>query len=164
MGNVYTVAKVKSFRGMEGYGFNAELRRNGVPVALVIDDANGGAYTYEWNDYKAPGVEVDVIGYDKRTMHLTVTPEEALFWEYAKTLTKDEDEYPSPDSAVAGLVDAFETDKMWRRKCKKCTCFRLKDQEPGAYFTRDVIFTPKIAELLRQKYGDTLEVVYNEKY
>ena len=40
---------VKTFRGMEGIGINADLYINGVKCLFVIDDANGGGMTYEEN-------------------------------------------------------------------------------------------------------------------
>ena len=44
----YTVTGIKSFRGREGYGFNATLHRDGRKVAFVIDQADGGECRYEW--------------------------------------------------------------------------------------------------------------------
>jgi hypothetical protein len=44
----YSVTGIKSFRGREGYGFNATLHRDGRKVAFVIDEANGGCFRYEW--------------------------------------------------------------------------------------------------------------------
>lgn len=46
----YEVRNVKSFRGMEGYGFNADLHRDGVRIALVIDGGDGGCMIYEMAD------------------------------------------------------------------------------------------------------------------
>lgn len=47
--NPYSVTGVKSFRGREGYGFNANLHRDGRKVAFVMDDADGGEFNYEWS-------------------------------------------------------------------------------------------------------------------
>lgn len=47
-GHGYTVRKLKSFIGMEGYGFNADLYRDGKKVAFVIDDASGGCLDIQW--------------------------------------------------------------------------------------------------------------------
>lgn len=52
-GHGYTVKGVKSFRGNEGYGFNATLYKDGKAIAFVYDDANGGCYSYEWKDKDA---------------------------------------------------------------------------------------------------------------
>lgn len=53
VGHGYTVKGVKSFRGNEGYGFNATLYKDGKAIAFVYDDANGGCYMYEWKDKAA---------------------------------------------------------------------------------------------------------------
>lgn len=37
----------KSFRGMEGYGYNATLYADGVKTALVMEAGNGGEISYE---------------------------------------------------------------------------------------------------------------------
>lgn len=46
-----TVRKVKTFRGMEGVGYNAELCADDKPVALVIDHGDGGCVVFEWRDH-----------------------------------------------------------------------------------------------------------------
>ena len=38
---------VKTFRGMEGYGLNADIWINGVKCMFVMDEANGGEFDYE---------------------------------------------------------------------------------------------------------------------
>ena len=44
----YTIKGVKTFRGMEGQGFNATLCRDGKPVAHVDDEGCGGCYNWRW--------------------------------------------------------------------------------------------------------------------
>jgi transcription initiation factor IIF auxiliary subunit len=39
--------KVKTFRGTDGYGLNADIHINGVKCLLVIDEANGGCFNYQ---------------------------------------------------------------------------------------------------------------------
>jgi hypothetical protein len=43
------IKKVKTFRGMEGYGLNADIHINGVKCMFVIDEGNGGEFRYETN-------------------------------------------------------------------------------------------------------------------
>ncbi len=40
---------IKTFRGMEGYGMNADVFINNVKCLFVMDAANGGQYDYEEN-------------------------------------------------------------------------------------------------------------------
>lgn len=39
--------KVKTFRGMEGYGLNAEVYVNGIKACFVIDEGNGGEMRFD---------------------------------------------------------------------------------------------------------------------
>jgi hypothetical protein len=43
----YTVKSVRIFRGMEGYGYNADIYLNGRKVIRAIDDATGGEVMLE---------------------------------------------------------------------------------------------------------------------
>ena len=52
----WTVDNVKTFRGRDGHGFNARLLRDGVPVAYVIDAADGGPFRFEWYGTDKVGV------------------------------------------------------------------------------------------------------------
>lgn len=42
--------KVKTFRGREGYGLNAEIWVNDRKAAYIIDEGNGGMYRYDIHD------------------------------------------------------------------------------------------------------------------
>jgi hypothetical protein len=52
-----TFKNVKTFRGMEGIGLNADIYINGVKCIFVIDEANGGEYNYENYEYNNPKAE-----------------------------------------------------------------------------------------------------------
>ena len=39
----YTLTKIKTFIGMEGYGLNATICRDGRAAAFAMDDGNGGS-------------------------------------------------------------------------------------------------------------------------
>ena len=82
----YAVRKVKSLRGMEGIGFNAELCRDGKPVAYVMDDANGGEYRYDWYDHDKPRVAIKGVNYVGNAFEYQGTPEEAKLQAYLSTL------------------------------------------------------------------------------
>ncbi len=42
-----TLKNVKTFRGNEGHGLNADVYVNGIKTCFVIDDANGGMFMYQ---------------------------------------------------------------------------------------------------------------------
>lgn len=56
MKNLYTVKAIKTFIGMEGHGFNADLYLNNNKIAFVYDDASGGEIHFE---FKTPNQETD---------------------------------------------------------------------------------------------------------
>lgn len=72
----YTVEKVKTFIGNEGYGFNAELHYRGRKVAFVIDSADGGCYNWYWEDTETDRVEVNTITESGKPTRYQGTPEE----------------------------------------------------------------------------------------
>lgn len=47
---IVTLKNVKSFRGREGHGLNADVYVNGKKCCFIMDDANGGEYRYEVYD------------------------------------------------------------------------------------------------------------------
>lgn len=167
--NAYSVKSVKTFRGMEGEGYNATLCRNGVPVALVIDDATGGEIRFEWNDWKAARVDVTVRHYQTgaSVVHKG-TPEEALFAEYVMSLPMYEfygkKSYHNFDTAIGEIMNAVLVEKQYTRWCKTKTCFRLKGDKEGAYRTIAALYTAKIKAELEARHGNKLEVILNEKY
>jgi hypothetical protein len=114
----YTVKNVKKFRGREGYGFNASLYRDGVNVALVMDDASGGMLRYEWkqNDRK----------------------EESLLAAYVATLPPvkyaGETMRMTKDIFIDELVNDFDAEKAFTRILKK-TAFVTSDGKVR-YMTR----------------------------
>jgi quinol monooxygenase YgiN len=132
---VYTVKNVKSFRGNEGYGFNATLYRGDKRVALVMDDANGGCYSYEWyGDASARKAEAD------------------MFTATAKQLYPDET-FEVEDRAVARLVD----DVLLLKDAAKATKGKVAIIKDGKLYTIKApngVVTPAFIELVRQKNGN----------
>lgn len=162
----YTVRKVKTFVGHEGHGFNAELLRDGVPVAFAIDEGNGGDVRFDWYDRRHVPIELLRHGANK-PVTLKVPIESAALHEHIKGQTRTEygETFPlSMDMFVAELVDEHKMLAAIKRRCKTGTCYRLVGQEPGAYMTTNVKYSKAFGEAVRAKYGDKLECVYNEKF
>ena len=162
----YTVRKVKTFVGHEGDGFNLELLRDGVPVAFVIDDANGGEISFDWydRDERIP-YEFERHG-DGKLVTLEISKEEALLRDQIKgrTTTVFGDTRPmSMDTFVWQLLEDHKMLKSLQRRCKTSTCYRLVGQEPGAYMQLNIKYSKDTGDKLRAKYGDKLECIYNEK-
>lgn len=160
----YSVKNVKTFRGMEGYGFNATLYRDNKRVAHVDDEGNGGCYRYHWFDYEKPRVEVTYKTYDGKDWTRKATPEEAKFIEYLKSEGKD-GEIEFEDCFVGELVDDYENNKRFKRYCKKETVFRLYGDDEGAWRTLKVPYSdPRAEKYLKDKYGDKIEEIMNKRF
>lgn len=140
----YSVKGVKSFIGMEGYGFNATLYRSKKKVAFVIDEAHGGDYIYQW--------------YDKA--------EEKILRDYCASLPKhiayDMEMAENPDSLIAELVDAYENNKRLSRLCKSSTLIRLKGDKEGEYRQFKHIYDDAMKKSLKGRYGDNITEILNE--
>lgn len=175
----YTVRKTKVFRGREGNGFNAELLKDGKPVAFVMNDASGGPTDFDWYDNRMPRSAAEVVNPPVRpTVEVTnpdngvtyrVSPEEAALLDHVKDMFYPPD--PSfgntplrmgMDGFLEELVFSQKEQQALERACKNKTSFHLKNQRKGEYYTLNAPFTPAVKAHLVAKYGDNLEVVYNE--
>jgi hypothetical protein len=88
-----TIKNLKSFRGMEGYGFNADIYVNGVKSMFAMDGGNGGQIDYE----VVKGQESNV----------------QLVKDYVKSISKKgEDSDMELDIYIATKVDEFESLKL----------------------------------------------------
>lgn len=107
----YSVTKIKTFRGMEGGGYNADLLRDGKKVAFLCDDASGGPLRIEWCDEKAPKVNVLAAPSDPKAEPVTYkgTPEELLLTAFCRALPSYEAHgmtfNMTPDTFVDDLVN-----------------------------------------------------------
>lgn len=122
----YSIKGIKSFQGMEGYGFNATLLRDGKPVAFCIDEGCGGEVRIEWKDgYHGTPEEA------RLTAHLATIPPvlSDLGGEGADkiTLTVDAGWF------VTDLVSDEEERRRLERLAKKSILFRLPTDKKGAW-------------------------------
>lgn len=131
-GHGYSVKGVKNFRGNEGYGFNATLYKDGKAIAFVIDDANGGCYSYEWKDKDA----------------------EAALDAYVKTLPKVHDFgmelTVDADWFVSDLVEDYNLEKD-AAKMVKGKVAMLKDGKIYTVKPNLGAITPQFLELVAKK-------------
>ena len=114
---MYEVKNVKTFIGMEGYGFNTNLYCDGKKVAFVIDSAHGGCYDYEWvND----AARVKAEAYVKTLPGVEM---------YGTKLEMDMDIFMSE------LIDAYEEKKRIAKMKKTRVVFKTLDCGPGEVYT-----------------------------
>ena len=168
----YSVNAVKSFRGMEGHGFNANLLQDGKKVAFVIDEANGGEYHYEWLDHNEPRVEGKYRNYKDEILTRKMTPAEKAFNEYVLSFPSEDMGaglgvmYLNEDCVMGKLVGEFEQDKQMIGWCKKSVVFSVKGDKEGEFRTLKTLWKGnevKIKEYIGKKYGSDCEIL-NERY
>lgn len=97
-----SVKGVKTFRGMEGHGFNATLYLDGKKVAFVMDEGSGGCMRYEWNDRKAE----DIVNNWVKTLPKMKFEGSGSNQEFDADL----------DIVISNLLDKYETAKQCRTK------------------------------------------------
>ena len=136
------VKNVKSFIGMEGHGFNATLYADGVKVAFVIDDANGGCYHFQWFTN-----EKQVMAYIASIPATPLEPD-AEAWErelYPNGRTHD------IESIVGRLVDDYLNNKRFAAMSKKKTLYRLPSDDSTAWRSLSVPFSDPRAKAYLDK-------------
>jgi hypothetical protein len=162
----YEVRNVKGFEGMEGLGYNAMLYRDGIKVAFVIDEGNGGEMLLRWADCKASRVEVPWSDYQGKPNSILCTPEEAKLYEFIRGKMVDYrfsgQSQISIGIFLAGLVDDYESPKRFKRICKTKTLFRVKGDKSDEWRTIKEIFSKRIKDFIVGKYGDQVESIMNE--
>jgi hypothetical protein len=164
----YSVKKVKTFRGSDFDGYNAELYRGKMKVADILDEGNGGEVMIDWDDRTASKVRITAKGHDGKPREYDGTPEQKILIDFIATLPPEiYDEYTldvSDDMFVGALVDAFEEDKKLRRMCKKKTVVKTTDCKDCEFVVISRPYDPKYKDLIMKKYGTTFIEIVNEKF
>lgn len=75
----YGVKSVKTFRSMDGGGYEGYLTREGKKIAMILDEGNGGEIHIDWIDSKERTVKYQMRQYNDNVVEVLGTPEEALF-------------------------------------------------------------------------------------
>lgn len=165
----YTVNAIKTFTGMEGHGFNANLLRDGVKVAEVIDDASGGPVSIHWLDErKGERVQAQYRNYKDEILTRAMSPEEAKLHAYlirqpaAPAGFKGDDGkevmmFPSDEIFVSDLVNSELERREVERKVKSWLKNKIVYIKEGGLFTTKPIQPAQIMGMLaryKEKYPD----------
>lgn len=144
-----TIRKFKSFRGMEGYGFNAELLHCGKPVAYVIDEANGGCLNWQWYE----GVDVEKVKEELRrnTEFLRSRKEFPTLGEGS-----------AYDSAMIDIVTTHEEIQSVKRWCKTKLVWKLPTSKKGQYGTWKVPYTKEFVDKIKKDHPTA--IIMNELF
>jgi hypothetical protein len=164
----YTVKNIKSFKGMEGLGFNASLYRDDKKVAFVVDSAQGGCLDFEWVDSQEPAVNINITNRDGLHHTYKGTPEEKILAEYVNSLPKikffGKGLKVDSDMFVTKLVEDSENEKRLKRMCRTKTLVRTKECKDEEYYSYNTPFTPKTKEFITNEHGDNLIEIINERF
>jgi len=144
----YEVKSVKSFVGNEGYGFNANLYRNGKKIGFCVDDAGGGGmFPIHWDKNVDRQEEQRLL-----TAHIKGLPKVQA---HGMELTIDESWF------VTELVTKWETERDIKKLQKKCatkTLFRHSKCKVGGYMIMSAICDEKMRAKLKADYGEDVEI------
>ena len=96
---------------------------------------------------------------------------EKEFHEFCKSLPPeyldddDDDPYPMTyDSFIGQLLTEWISNDDWKKACKKGLVFRLKNDNGDQYRTTKGKYSPELASAIREKYGDDLIDIINERF
>lgn len=169
----YTLTGIKTFRGMEGYGINATIRRDGKPVAFVMDHGDGGMMQV---DFRNPGQSpvsfqkhADTWQSEQATAEkaaldwLANDPEAQSARDFDAELTAKYPDSHRPPTGASALEDwinakvdqweqAREKARMDRLATQK-TLFRLPGDKDGEWrYFKQPPSTPGLLDHLKKKY------------
>lgn len=142
----YSVKNVKTFQGREGYGFECSLYKDGKRVGTITNTADGGMVDFYLNQGEKEILDA----------HCKTLPKRKHYFEEGKMEEIDAELF------ISRLVDDFETNKEKKRWCKKQIVFCLKGDKEGSFRTIKGLYTAKIGEAIRTKYGEKVEEIVNE--
>jgi hypothetical protein len=144
--------KVAHHMSEETTAFTATLHINGKKAAYVKNEGRGG------DNYP-------------RFLNRELETE---FHEFCATLPVVKDEWhienniePSPmdyDSFIGDLLTEWMENDDWKKACRKGLVFLLKDGPPGAYRITNGKYSAILAEKIREKHGDNLLEIVNERF
>ncbi len=149
MATTFTIKGLKTFEGMEGYGFECSLYQDNKKVGRVFDEGSGGTPTFYINElamaaFRDAAVDAYQDDPDMDNKWNTMFACEAL---------------------IGRMVDDAEEKKMLKRMCRGKILFNLHGDEEGTWRTFKAQYgTPngdKCMVHMAKKYGDKLNKVAN---
>lgn len=177
----YTLGKIKTFRGRDGYGLNATILLDGKPVAFVLDEGCGGMLDV---DFTNPGQNAksweqnhDFAAEREQAFHQFALgwyaangqreKRRAQFAEWGMTQESIDAmaEATGHDAAECWIneqVQAWELKRALDRSAKKATLFRIKGEEyrSGEYRTVKRPYDASVQEFLDRKYPGQVTEIY----
>ena len=142
----FTLRGVKTFRGMEGHGFNLTLLKDGKPLAFVMDEGCGGCCRYEWASPEAETV-----------LKALVEVKRAEIPADQESYGMNDRKLFSMDILIEDMLNAYLDERNLFRSLKKKTIF----ETGGKTLQISKPFGPEVKAYLTKKYPTDL-VILNE--
>ncbi len=142
----YSVKGVKTFRGHDGYGWEASLYNGKKRVATATDDGWGGGLQYHW-----------LVAGEEKIMNDFIKKQPPYDYNGSKLDA-------CSDVLIGDMVNLALENKEFKRKCKTKTLVITKDCKDGEYFPWDYAYTPKLKAHIEKHYGDKLKEIINERF
>jgi hypothetical protein len=152
----YTVAKIKTFRGMEGHGLNAVLLADGKKVADLLDEGCGGMMHFYWIDMNRGGEETKFKAFvEEEKLKIPADKESDGF--------NDRSLFDG-DIWVWLAVDEILNDRRLKTACKKNTLFQVGEEIGGESCRTIKGVTPEIRAWVEKKYAGQKVKFLNDDY
>lgn len=155
----YSLKALKTFPGMEGEGFDAQLVRDGRAVAHVHDDGNGGMIFIDWTD-REHGESAHEKAFDA-----------FIESERAKIPADQKNEYGmlereifDGETFVSDLVDQTTLDRRFKRSCKTHTLFQVDGEIGTGQWKQVKGVTPEARAWIMKKYEGCRIRIINDEY
>lgn len=117
----YSLRRIKTFRGMDGQGLNAELLREGTVVAFLVDEGSGGELHFDWMDRQHGESSEELLFQAFIEAEKAKIPADKLDPEFGNN---ERDSF-SGEMWVNRTVDAMLNDKRFRKLCKTHILFQI---------------------------------------
>lgn len=147
----YEVKNVKGFTGMEGYGYECTLYKDGAKIGTVTDPAEGGEPHFFLNKG-----EKELLDQFCKTLPKEACDFEELKKKYPDGMEVDASQY------IARLVDGYENSKQLKKWCKTKTLFTLDGDKEGEYRVVKSPYSPSVKQFLEKKYPNKGLKIINE--
>lgn len=155
----YTLKGIKTFNGMEGGGYEANLYLGKEKVATAFNDGNGGSDLLRFRSREDEKAFEDFCGNWYQTS--AAKEEFDKLVGHTGTDSTHYDKSLAVESWVAEFIADREEEKLLKRLSKKKTLFRLKGDPVGEWRTIKSV-DPRIITQLRRTHGDRIERIYGQ--
>lgn len=159
MNETYTLKGIKTFNGMEGGGYEANLYFCKKKIATAFNGANGGPDDFHFFSKEDETNFVDFcdrwyqtsqakVEFEKLTAHYGTD-----HTNFSKSLAME--------SWIAEFIAAREEEKLLKRWSKTKTLFRLKGDPVGEWRTYSTV-DPRVILRIHAEHGVQLERIYGQ--